>query len=99
MANSIKVLFWLHRSKLNTKNQAPVILRLSFQSKRIDKATGYYVSPQNWNMKKQRVKGEDDLDMEFNAWMDNVRVSVKNNERKKNESDTIHLPSLMEMLF
>ena|SRR5258705_823477 len=37
--------------------------------------------------------------MEFNAWMDNVRVNVKTHERKKNEDDAIHLPSVMEALF
>jgi len=99
MANSIKVLFWLHRSKTNSNDEVPVMIRLSSQGRRTDKATGHYVLPEKWNSKKQRIKGENELDIEFNTWMDSIRVKVRSLEGSNKGTNPVHLPSLMDKLF
>ena len=57
MANTIKVLLWLHRTKINKEGLVPLILRLSYQNKKVEKSTGYYIDPKDWNILKQRLKG------------------------------------------
>ena len=99
MVNTIKVLFWLHLSKMNSKNRAPIILRLSYQGKRIDRSTGYYVVPEKWSKSKQLIRGDNVLDAEFNAWISTVKVAVKNQERKFIESNYVHLQTIMDSLF
>lgn len=98
MANTIKLLFWLHRSKMNNQGQVPLILRLSYLNKRQDKATGFYLKPENWNTKKQRVKGNNE-----NAVLINKRIDLFYNKFslicKENVEDNIHLPSTISRLF
>lgn len=59
MANTIKVLFWLRRTKPNNDGLVPLMIRLSYLNERNDKATGYYVKIQQWNSAKQRVKSHE----------------------------------------
>lgn len=47
-------LFWLHRTKINKDGLVPLIVRSSFQNKKVEKASGYYVNPLHWNIQKQR---------------------------------------------
>ena len=61
MANTIKVLFWLHRSKKNKEDLAPIILRLSFRNKKVDKAIGYYINPDQRGVERQKTKGNQHL--------------------------------------
>ena len=100
MANKIKVLFWLRRSKINHDGQVPLMLRLSFKNQRAEKATGYYISPGQWNLVKQRLKGSTDYTKQINEWLDASVVKIAdlfNDEVDKNA--TVHLPSLIKKLF
>ena len=99
MANTIKLLFWLHRSKMNKEGQTPLILRLTFQKRRLDKATGYYVSPEQWNTSKQRMKGNKDQAKIVNERIEFYLNKFSNLYREEIEEANIHLPSIMDMLF
>ncbi len=76
MANKIKVLFWLRRTKINNRGLAPLMLRLSFQNKRVDKATGYFVNPDQWNSTKQYLKGNNEKAKELNEWVNQCVVKI-----------------------
>ena len=54
MANTLKLLYWLHKTKANKQGLAPLILRISYQKSKAEKATGYYVNPKDWNSPNQR---------------------------------------------
>lgn len=99
MANTIKVLFWLHRSKTNKDGLAPLILRLTFQKSKVEKATGFYVNPDDWNIPKQRLKSNKKSNKDINDWiMDKVsKVSIFAKEEAENGS--INLPSIIEKLY
>ncbi len=99
MANRIKVLFWLHRSKTNNQGKVPLMLRLTFQNQRQDKATGFYIDPQQWNTKRQRIKGSKDGNTEINSWIDTKIAKVADVVRDEDETGKIYLPSIMEKIF
>lgn len=99
MANTIKVLFWLHRTKVNKEGLVPLIVRLTFHNKRADKATGFYIRPKNWNTDKQRMRGADENSQKVNRWIDKTVVKASTFLNEKKEGSEIHLPSLMELLF
>ncbi len=73
MANTIKMLFWLYRSKKNKMGQTPLMLRLTFQNKRLDKATGYYVSPE----RKLQNKNERQKDQKKDSFSGEISISKK----------------------
>ena len=100
MANKIKVLFWLRRNKINKEGLMPLMLRLSFQNRRADKATGYYVNPNDWNGSKQRLKSKTETAKQVNEWIDETMVKIADGFREEIKgNNTVHLPSLMDGLF
>ncbi len=99
MANTIKVLFWLHRHKINKEGLVPLMIRLTFQSKRLDKATGYYVNPAIWNISKQRLKGFSENSREINSWIAETSAKIFSIYKQMVVVNNVHLPSIMGKLF
>ena len=99
MANTIKVLLWLRRNKINSEGLAPLMLRLSYQNNKTDKATGYYVNPNDWNIIKQRLKGSKNQAKQINEWIDDTMVKIADCYREEAKKANVHLPSLINKLF
>ncbi len=96
MANTIKLNFWIHRSKRNANNLIPLMVRLSYQGKRIERASGYQIDETKWNALKQRVRG----DTEINAWIEAkiAKVAALFNAAILHNK-AVYLPEVMEQLF
>jgi len=58
MAITLKVLPWLYRSKTNAEGKAPIYLRMSRGSMRIEVATGYFIKESEWNTRSHTVKSK-----------------------------------------
>ena len=99
MANRIKVLFWLHRSKTNKDGLTPLILRLSNNNKKVEKATGYYINANDWNIQKQRLKGNKENNAAINNWIDKFIVKLTKIVARYQDDENIYLPTLLEQLF
>lgn len=69
MANTIKLLFWLHRSKQNKYGLVPLVVRLTYQNRRVDKATGHYIDPKQWVTSKQKLKGNQLTNSNTNSYI------------------------------
>jgi integrase len=96
MANTIKILFWLNKSKTNRSGTAPLMLRLTHQNRRTERATGFYLAPKNWHTEKQKVKSTDVTSVEINNWMNAIKAKVIALLRDEEE---IHLPSILSNIF
>lgn len=99
MANTIKVLFWLRRNKTNSEGLAPLMLRITYQNSKAEKATGYYVNPKEWNAVKQKVKGDSQSAGQINTWIDNAAVKISDLFRVANLQKDIHIPSILQQVF
>ncbi len=100
MANKIKVLLWLHKSKTNKEGLAPLMIRLSYQNKRADRATGFYVTPKEWNVTKQRLKGNSPKSQEVNDWISEAIVKLSESIKAETKHDnTVYLPAVLATLF
>ncbi len=49
MANTLKILYWLRKKKTNKTGLCPLIIRISYQRMKTERATGFYIDPKNWN--------------------------------------------------
>lgn len=96
MANTIKVLFWLHKSKTNAIGAAPLTFRLTYQNRRTERATGFYLTLKNWHAGKQKVKTTDIMSVEINNCMNTVKGKIIALSREEEE---IHLPSILSKVF
>ena len=99
MANTIKVNFWVLRAVSNKENLSPLKIRLTYQSKQLNKATGFYVNPDEWNTVNQRLNGKSESVKQINRWIDATLEKVDKCFRESGKDDNIHLPTIMESLF
>lgn len=99
MANSIRVSFWLHRSKINAQGLVPIQLRLTHQSHRLDKSTGHYVKPGRWNDRKQRLKDNSPEEQAINNALHSLELKAINLFNQQQDKGDVYLPEIMETLF
>ena len=99
MANTIKVLFWLRRNKVNKDGLVPLMTRLTYLNERCDKATGYYVNTKQWNSSKQLLRGNDKDAVALNNWIRNSTIKLELIFKERADSDALHLPSILDTLF
>lgn len=99
MANTIKVLFWLRRTKVNKVGLVPLMIRLTYLNERQDRATGYYVSIKQWNATKLLLRGNDNDAIKVNNWIRNSIIKIETIFKERAESDTLHLPSILDTVF
>lgn len=53
--NSFKVLFYLRKAKTNSRGVAPLTCRITFNKKRREFSTGYFVFDKDWDASKQLI--------------------------------------------
>ena len=99
MANTIKMLLWLHKSKTNQDGKAPLILRLSFQTQRSEKSTGYYLNPKDWNSARQRSRGNSNEAIEINKRIDDLVNKLSVLARRDDNDKNVYLPLIITQLF
>ena len=76
MKSSVKVTFWLNKTKKNSLNLVPVYLRVWYDYAHFSKATGIWVRLQDWDKKVMRLKGAS-LDVDTtNTQLDNLKIKV-----------------------
>jgi hypothetical protein len=72
MANTLKILYWIRKNKANREGLAPLIVRISYLNTRVERSTGHYIKPAEWNVTRQRVKGENDSATRINTWINHA---------------------------
>lgn len=76
MENNIKIIFWLYKSKKNSKNLVPVYLRVTQNYEHFFKSTGVYIYSSDWDKKAMRIKGTTPEVNSSNATLDALKVEV-----------------------
>ncbi|HUX84680.1 MAG TPA: Arm DNA-binding domain-containing protein, partial [Chitinophagaceae bacterium] len=95
MENNIKVLFFIHKAKLNRKGKAPLKLRVTLNSKRKDIATGYYLRLESWDFIKGRVKGKSPETVIENKYMAATRLKLMGIFREVDMDGDISLETII----
>jgi site-specific recombinase XerD len=73
---SIKVLFYLRKSKTNRFGSDPIYMRVTVSGDRFETATSYTVDPAKWSQKSCRVIGNNKEAKELNNLLDALRAKV-----------------------
>jgi integrase len=60
MLNHFSILYFIYKSKVNSKGLIPIFCRITYNGFRKQFATGIKISESNWNNKTQRCKGNSD---------------------------------------
>lgn len=97
--NNIKILFWLHKSKLNKKGEAPLYLRLTYNNQRKNLSTGYNIFPERWDGIKGTVKGLKEDAILINAYISQTKAKVMELFNEMLKERDIDLDTLMDRFF
>nr|MBA2498831.1 hypothetical protein [Chitinophagaceae bacterium] len=73
MATNLKVLPWLYRSKINADSRAPIYLRITRGTQRIEIATGFFIRLTEWNIKTHAVKSSSPQSKQINEHLQTLR--------------------------
>jgi site-specific recombinase XerD len=57
----MKVLFWINKSRCNSRGEAALMLRITHVGKRTNVATGIRLKPKHWDSGRQKMKGSGEL--------------------------------------
>lgn len=71
---TIKILFWLHRSKINKDAKAPIYLRITVDGKKVEIATGHWIKPNDWDSKKHQAKGTSPNSVLINSYITSTKA-------------------------
>ena len=72
MSNRIKILFWLFKARKNSKGLVPLMLRISYQTDRIQMSTGFFIEESKWDKNKDKLKGNSDEAKQVNDYIRNT---------------------------
>ena len=82
MTTKISVLFYLRKSKGNSKGLMPIYQRITIDGERFDKSTGHYVEEAKWNAPAGKMKGSNEEARTVNSRLDLHKANVYEIEKR-----------------
>ncbi len=77
----------------------PIKIRITYQNNKVDRSSGLWIPQEQWNAKKQRVKGNSDSAKKVNESIEGYLAKLSVIFRGYEQETNIHLPSIMDKLF
>lgn len=71
----MKVLLWMNKHRANSKGEAPIMLRVTHQGKRVNVTTDIRLKLDQWDSKKQKARGASEFSREVNSLFSTQRSS------------------------
>ncbi len=74
---SLQVLFYLNKSKENSKGLCPIKCRITYCRKRKEFSTGEFISASDWNAKKQKSLSKSIVSQQINLQLEIITAKIK----------------------
>ncbi|WP_445386418.1 tyrosine-type recombinase/integrase [Robiginitalea sp. IMCC44478] len=74
---SISILFYLNKSKTNSRGVCPIKCRITYLGKRKEFATGEFINPKHWISKKQKASPETFQNQQINLQLGIITSNLK----------------------
>ena len=87
----MKILLWIHRSKLNAKGVMPIMMRITINGQRINFPTQITIEEKLWDRDKQAIKGNSELIQKYNQFITTLKTKAwefYNNAQKEDRAIT-----------
>lgn len=93
---SFNLTFFFNRSKINTKGEAPVYMRITVNGKKKELSLKRSISPELWNPSSGKALGSSSSAKHINTYINSVKYQIKNYEMIfREENKIITAESLM----
>ncbi|TLP71730.1 Arm DNA-binding domain-containing protein [Maribacter sp. ACAM166] len=74
---TLSVLFYLNKSKVNSKGVCPIKCRMTFNKRRKEFSTGEFIGSLEWNAKKQKTYSNTIANQQINLQLEIISVNIK----------------------
>lgn len=111
MFNAVRLLFYISRKRANKAGLVPIYYKITVNSAEpIERSTGIFIKPEEWDSNKKEVKTSNNLYFEYNATLTNIRskmilkvvkadddnIMLTPDDFKKERPEIIQVPSIIE---
>jgi integrase/recombinase XerD len=111
MINAVRLLFYISRKRANKAGLVPIYYKITVNSAEpIERSTGIFIKPEEWDSDKKEVKASNSLYFEHNATLTTIRskmilkvvkaddddILLTPDDFKKERPDIVQLPSIIE---
>ena len=86
---TLGLLFYLRKDKLNKDGEAPIYLRITVDGQRSVVSVNRYVDPEKWSSEGNRLKGNKEEVKEINNYLDTVKRKVYEQQRDMLDRDKL----------
>ncbi|TDS57881.1 Arm DNA-binding domain-containing protein [Myroides indicus] len=76
--NQVKILFVVRRAKTNKNGLSPLVCRITFNNKRKEFPTGFYIPEKEWNAKFQIITSKTAYAKNINTHLDKIYRGILN---------------------
>jgi len=76
MKNSLSILFYLRKSKVEENEEAPIYVRITVNGKRVDLATHQFIERGRWDSLHGCIKGNKEDSRTINTHLDNIKSKI-----------------------
>lgn len=76
MSDIIKILFYVRKSKTNSKGLSPIYMRVTIGGQRFETGVGRYIEMCKWSQKAGKANGNSSEAKEINGFLDVLRAKA-----------------------
>jgi site-specific recombinase XerD len=87
MDNSISILFYLKRVKVNAQGLAPIFQRITINGRRLENSSGKFVEPDKWHSEMSKMRGTSEEARSINGHLENLKSKILNVEKNLIKKD------------
>ena len=96
MNQSLSILFWIQRSKLNKRGKCPIYIRITVDGARAGIASSKWIEPERWNPNSGRVRGNSEEAKTINEYLRKSRAKITDQFDKLREQEKLVTASFVE---
>ena len=89
MNKTFGLLFYVKRSKMISDGTAPIYLRITVDSERVEISSKRYANPDKWNSNAQKLSGSCEEVRTMNAYLKTLEHQVYETHRKMMENNCL----------
>lgn len=79
---SLLILFYLNKSKINSKGVCPIKCRITYNKKRKEFSIGEFINPLEWSAKNQKANSQTIMNQQINIQLEIITANIKKEHLK-----------------
>lgn len=74
--STLNVKFLIRKNRSNSKDEAPIYIRISIDAERVEISTGRFINPDNWDSRSSKAIGKKKGNIQINKYLEAIKNSI-----------------------